>query len=110
MKRGTTMETVDAARCLWRAELHEIAAAAHEQEGRYKAARESYERAQSERQYADLLEELNAAKTSGDRATLQDVKLKLSEYRKSVRSMTAPSPVALHHLEEPSNEELMNGV
>ena len=101
------MSTKDAARARWRADLHEYGAAALRVGGLNDMAAQSDAKAASLREYADLLDDLAAAKEAGDPDELRAVKQQVLAFRQAARSSNDIRPGVMDNFTEPSDDELI---
>lgn len=106
------MSARDAARARWRADLHEFGAAALDSAGLADMANKSTIQAVSLREYADLMDELAAAKAAYDPevsasvAVLRDVKQRVIAFRAAERTFGGPRIGVIDNIAEPSDDEL----
>jgi hypothetical protein len=101
------MSHPDAARARWRADLREFGAAALDAAGLADMAAEHTAEAASLRAYADLMDELAAAKAGGDRNTIKEVSVRVAAFRKERRTAGPPTIGLVHNFSEPSDAELI---
>lgn len=101
------MSTRDAARAKWRADLHEYGSAALRVGGLEAMALDSDAEAARLREYADLLDDLAAAKAGGDPEVLRTVKQQIRAHRQAVRLSNVIRPGVMDNFTEPSDDELI---
>jgi len=108
-------DVVHAARCNWRADLHEYAAAGHESFGDATTAAGKRNEASNLRREADLATRFVAAKEAGD-ADMADVLAgELREHRRQWREARSdpargvPTLSIVNNFSEPSATELLAG-
>jgi hypothetical protein len=104
----------DAARARWRADLREFTGIALRSAGLDAMADQAEAEIRDERAYADLIDELAAAKdahadagTDATRDALQEVKVRVADFRRSRREGGTPTPGIVNNFAEPSDAELI---
>jgi len=109
------MSQSDARRARWRADLHDYGADALRTAGLPAMADEHATAAAEQRTYAELMDELAAAK-AGNAANpgsewhatnLRATKIKVAAYRETQRLLGAPRPGVINNFSEPTDAELI---
>lgn len=108
------MSARDAARCRWRADLHEYGAAAMRSAGLEAMADENAARAVHLREYADLLDELAAAKAAREanpspetREAVKEVSTRIDAFRVAAADNQPPQAAFVNNFSEPTDAELI---
>lgn len=101
------MSTRDSARARWRADLHEYGAAALRVGGLTAMADDSDAEAARLRNYADLIDDLAAAKAGTDKVALRNAKQAVLAHRQASRSGNAIRPGIIDNFAEPSDDDLI---
>lgn len=101
------MSARDARRARWRADLRDFTSTAMRSAGLEAMADQHEATIRDERVYADLMDELAAAKAGDDREVLQDVKRRVTDFRKAQRTDAAIRPGVVNDFAEPTDDELI---
>jgi hypothetical protein len=96
----------DAARARWRADLREFTGTALRSAGLDAMADQAEAEIRDEREYADLMDELAAAKAGDDRDVLHDVKRRVTDWRRARRTGGVIRPGVVNNFAEPTDDEL----
>ena len=102
------MTTTASRRYRWRADLREYTGEALTGAGLTNQGTEQSEAAKIEREYADLLDELQNAKDAGDKEVIREVGKRVCDYRGFFRD-EGLTIVPVDEFEEPSDDELNVG-
>lgn len=100
------MSQRDAARARWRADLREFTSTALHSAELDGMAEEIDAQIVVERDYADLMDELAAAKAGDDNDLLKEVKLRVVEFRRHQRDNGAIRPGVVNNFMEPTDIKL----
>ena len=102
------MSESDARRARWRADLHEYGGAAARAAGLTRLADDSDVAAATNRDYADLMVELAAAKAGTDIAVIKEVKTRVVAFRAAWRGdVDQPRVGIINNFTEPTDAELI---
>lgn len=97
----------DAARARWRADLRDFSSQALRTAGLDAMADQAEAAIADEREYADLMDELAAAKAGDDKAVLDEVKGRVVEWRRARRTSGSIQPGVVNNFAEPTDTELI---